>query len=229
MHPRILIVEDEAAIRDMVAYALHKADMQVLQAADAQAAERAIAEQRPDLILMDWMLPGLSGLELTRRLRGAPDTAELPIIMLTARGEEMDRVRGLELGVDDYVAKPFSVRELVARIHAVLRRTRADGGSQVVAAGDLRIDEAAHRVHAGDVELDVSPAEYRLLHFLMSHPERAYTRGQLLDHVWGAGVYVQERTVDVHIRRVRKLLAPHGLDHLIETVRGTGYRFSGEP
>lgn len=229
MHTRILIVEDEAAIRDMVAFALRKADMQVIQAADARAAEAAIAEQRPDLILMDWMLPGTSGLELTRQLRRAPATADLPIIMLTARGEEMDRVKGLELGVDDYVAKPFSVRELVARIKAVLRRTRADAGTGVIAAGPLRMDEAAHRVYAGDVELDLSPAEYRLLHFLMSHPERAYTRAQLLDHVWGAGVYVQERSVDVQVRRLRRLLEPHGLAQRIQTVRGTGYRFAAAP
>ncbi|MGH8190387.1 MAG: phosphate regulon transcriptional regulator PhoB [Rhodanobacteraceae bacterium] len=226
MHKRILIVEDEASIRDMVAFALRKADMEVIHAADARAALVAIADAPPDLILLDWMLPGMTGLELARRLRGVERTAEVPIIMLTARGEEMDRVSGLEAGVDDYVVKPFSTRELVARIKAVLRRSQGDDGSGSVEIRGLRIDGPAHRVFAGAAQLEIGPTEYRLLHFFMTHPERVYSRAQLLDHVWGGSVYVEERTVDVHIRRLRKALEPHGLDGLIQTVRGTGYRFS---
>ncbi|MGH8147002.1 MAG: phosphate regulon transcriptional regulator PhoB [Rhodanobacteraceae bacterium] len=226
MHKRILIVEDEASIRDMVAFALRKADMEVAQAADARAAEIAIADTPPDLILLDWMLPGMTGLELARRLRAEKRTAEVPIIMLTARGEEVDRVNGLEAGVDDYVVKPFSTRELIARIKAVLRRAQGDDGSGSVEVGGLRIDGPAHRVYAGDTQIEIGPTEYRLLHFFMTHPERAYSRAQLLDQVWGGSVYVEERTVDVHIRRLRKMLEPFGLDALIQTVRGTGYRFS---
>ena len=226
MHKRILVVEDEASIRDMVAFALRKADMQPIHAADAHAALAAINDAPPDLILLDWMLPGMSGLELARRLRRETRTADVPIIMLTARGEEGDRVNGLDAGVDDYVVKPFSTRELVARIKAVLRRTQADDDNGSIEIGGLRIDGAAHRVHAGEMLVGLGPTEYRLLHFFMSHAERVYTRGQLLDHVWGGSVYIEERTVDVHIRRLRKALEPFGLDHLVQTVRGTGYRLS---
>ncbi len=226
MHKRILVVEDEASIRDMVAFALRKADMQPIHAADANAALAAIADTPPDLILLDWMLPGMSGLELARRLRRDERSAEVPIIMLTARGEEADRVNGLDAGVDDYVVKPFSTRELVARIKAVLRRVQSDDGSGSIALGGLRIDGPAHRVYAGDALVDLGPTEYRLLHFFMSHPERVYTRAQVLDHVWGGSVYIEERTVDVHIRRLRKALEPFALDSLVQTVRGTGYRLS---
>ncbi|MBS0460924.1 MAG: phosphate regulon transcriptional regulator PhoB [Proteobacteria bacterium] len=226
MQRRILIVEDEASIRDMVAFALRKADMLAVPAADAQQALVAIADAPPDLILLDWMLPGMSGLELARRLRGQKETAEVPIIMLTARGEEIDRVNGLEAGVDDYVVKPFSTRELIARIKAVLRRSHGDDGSGAIDLGGLRIDSAAHRVFAGDTRIEVGPTEYRLLHFFMSHPERVYSRAQLLDRIWGGSVYVEERTVDVHIRRLRKTLEPFGLDSRVQTVRGSGYRFS---
>ncbi|HEX7348679.1 MAG TPA: phosphate regulon transcriptional regulator PhoB [Rhodanobacteraceae bacterium] len=226
MHKRVLIVEDEAPIRDMVAFALRKADMEAVHAADAQAALVAISDRPPDLILLDWMLPGVTGLELARRLRREPATADVPIIMLTARGEEVDRVNGLDAGVDDYVVKPFSTRELVARIKAVLRRTQTDGGTGSIEAGGLRIDGPAHRVYAGATQIEIGPTEYRLLHFFMTHAERAYSRAQLLDQVWGGSVYVEERTVDVHIRRLRKLLEPHGLEDLVQTVRGTGYRFS---
>ncbi len=226
MHKRILIVEDEASIRDMVAFALRKADMDVAQAADARAAQLAIAEQVPDLILLDWMLPGMSGLELARRLRREELSREIPIIMLTARGDEMDRVNGLEAGIDDYVVKPFSTRELVARIKAVLRRSHGDDGSGVVEVGGLRIDGPAHRLFANDDPVAIGPTEYRLLYFFMTHPERVYSRAQLLDHVWGGSVYVEERTVDVHIRRLRKTLEPWQLDGLVQTVRGSGYRFS---
>ncbi|MBS0577309.1 MAG: phosphate regulon transcriptional regulator PhoB [Proteobacteria bacterium] len=228
MHKRILVVEDEASIREMVAFALRKADMEVIQAADARAALVAISDTPPDLILLDWMLPGMSGLELARRLRQERRDVQIPIIMLTARGEETDRVSGLESGVDDYVVKPFSTRELVARIKAVLRRSQGDDGTGSISAGGLRIDGPAHRVYAGDAQIVIGPTEYRLLHFFMIHAERAYSRAQLLDQVWGGSAYVEERTVDVHIRRLRKTLEPFALDHLIQTVRGTGYRFSVE-
>jgi two-component system phosphate regulon response regulator PhoB len=223
---RILIVDDEPAIRDMVAFALRKAEYEPLHAGDAREASAAIVEQVPDLILLDWMLPGMSGLELARRLRKEGLTREVPIIMLTARGEENDRVSGLDAGVDDYVVKPFSARELLARIKAVMRRSRGDEEDGSVAMGGLRIDGAAHRVFAGDASVAIGPTEYRLLHFFMTHPERVYSRTQLLDHVWGGNVYVEERTVDVHIRRLRKTLEPYLLDNLVQTVRGAGYRFS---
>ena len=195
-------------------------------AGDAREAQAAIAERVPDLILLDWMLPGTSGLELARRWRRDALTRDIPIIMLTARGEENDRVGGLEAGVDDYVVKPFSARELLARIRAVMRRSRDDDEDGSVAVGSLRIDGAAHRVFAGDTPVPIGPTEYRLLHFFMTHPERVYSRTQLLDHVWGGSVYVEERTVDVHIRRLRKTLEPHGLENMVQTVRGSGYRFS---
>jgi two-component system phosphate regulon response regulator PhoB len=226
---RILIIEDEAAIRDMVAFALRKADMQPLLAADAREAQLAIAATVPDLILLDWMLPGTSGMELARRLRREDLTRDVPIIMLTARGEESDRVAGLEAGVDDYVVKPFSTRELIARIRAVLRRIQGDDGSGIIEIGGLRIDSPAHRVFADGQPVAVGPTEYRLLHFFMTHAERVYSRAQLLDHVWGGSVYVEERTVDVHIRRLRKTLEPWKLDALVQTVRGAGYRFSASP
>ena len=230
MQKRILIVDDEPAIRDMVAYALRKGDYDPVLAGDAREAQAAIVERVPDLILLDWMLPGTSGLELARRWRREDLTREIPIIMLTARGEENDRVGGLEAGVDDYVVKPFSARELLARIRAVMRRTREDDEEGNVAVGGLRIDGAAHRVFAQNGEaqspVSIGPTEYRLLHFFMTHPERVYTRSQLLDHVWGGNVYVEERTVDVHIRRLRKTLEPFGLEHMVQTVRGAGYRFS---
>ena len=233
MHKRILIVEDEPAIRDMVAFALRKGEFDPVHAGDARQAQEAIADRVPDLILLDWMLPGTSGLELARRWRREQLTREVPIIMLTARGEENDRVGGLEAGVDDYVVKPFSARELLARIRAVLRRAREDDEDGSIAVGDLRIDGAAHRVlargAAGEQAVQIGPTEYRLLHFFMTHPDRVYSRSQLLDHVWGGSVYVEERTIDVHIRRLRKTLEPHGLDGMVQTVRGAGYRFSAAP
>lgn len=229
MQKRILIVEDETAIRDMVAFALRKAGMDPVHAADARVAQSAIAERVPDMILLDWMLPGMSGLEYARRLRKEDLTREVPIIMLTARGEEGDRVNGLDAGVDDYVVKPFSARELIARIKAVMRRTHGDEGDGVVELGGLRIDGAAHRVYAGEQTVQIGPTEYRLLHFFMTHAERVYSRSQLLDQVWGGSVYVEERTVDVHIRRLRKTLEPFKLENLVQTVRGAGYRFSVTP
>ena len=228
MQKRILIVDDEPAIRDMVAFALRKGDYAPVHAGDAREASAAIAERVPDLILLDWMLPGMSGLELARRWRKDELTREVPIIMLTARGEENDRVSGLESGVDDYVVKPFSARELLARIKAVLRRSREDEDDGSVAVGEVRIDGAAHRIYIKDQAVHVGPTEYRLLHFFMTHADRVYTRTQLLDHVWGGNVYVEERTVDVHIRRLRKVFEPSGLEGMVQTVRGSGYRFSME-
>jgi len=226
MQKHILIVDDEPAIRDMVAFALRKGDFEPVHAGDAREAQNAIADRVPDLILLDWMLPGTSGLELARRWRKDALTRDVPIIMLTARGEENDRVGGLEAGVDDYVVKPFSARELLARIRAVMRRSREDDEDGSIAIGALRIDGAAHRVFAGDVAVPIGPTEYRLLHFFMTHAERVYTRVQLLDQVWGDHVFVEERTVDVHIRRLRKALEPTSHDALIQTVRSSGYRFS---
>ena len=233
MQKRILIVDDEPAIRDMVAFALRKAGFEAVHAGDGREAQAAIADQVPDLVLLDWMLPGSSGLELARRWRRDPLTRDVPIIMLTARGEENDRVGGLEAGVDDYVVKPFSARELLARIRAVMRRSREDDEDGSISAGALRMDGAAHRVFASkagrETELSLGPTEYRLLHFFMTHADRVYTRTQLLDHVWGGNVYVEERTVDVHIRRLRKALEPFRLDDMVQTVRGSGYRFSANP
>jgi two-component system phosphate regulon response regulator PhoB len=229
MQKRILIIEDEAPIRDMVAFAVRKADMLPIAAGDAGEAQTAIADAIPDLILLDWMLPGISGMDLARRLRKDDLTRTIPIIMLTARGEEADRIAGLDAGVDDYVVKPFSTRELIARIKAVLRRSHGEDGAGVIELGGLRLDGLAHRVFAGEQQITVGPTEYRLLHFFMTHAERVYSRAQLLDHVWGGSVYVEERTVDVHIRRLRKALEAWGLDALVQTVRGTGYRFSANP
>lgn len=223
---RVLIVEDEPSIRDMVTFALRKAGMEAIHAADARSAQASFGDQIPDLILLDWMLPGTSGIELARRWRRDELTRDIPIIMLTARGEETDRVNGLEAGVDDYVVKPFSARELIARIRAVMRRTHGEDGEGVIEIAGLRMDSAAHRVFVGEQIVAIGPTEYRLLHFFMTHPERVYSRSQLLDHVWGGGVYVEERTVDVHIRRLRMTLSPHAMDVLVQTVRGSGYRFS---
>ena len=213
----------------MVAFALRKADMEPAHAADARAAQAMIAERVPDLILLDWMLPGMSGLDLARRLRKDDLTRSVPIIMLTARGEETDRVGGLDAGVDDYVVKPFSPRELIARINALIRRSRGSDTDGMIEIGALRIDSAAHRVYAGSETVPIGPTEYRLLHFFITHAERVYSRSQLLDYVWGGSVYVEERTVDVHIRRLRQTLEPFGCSGLLQTVRGAGYRFSTTP
>jgi two-component system phosphate regulon response regulator PhoB len=226
---QILIVEDERPIREMVAFGLRRAGFEVVEAEDTREARARIADRRPDLVLIDWMLPDMSGLELTRALKKDRETREVPIIMLTARAEEQDKVSGLEGGADDYVTKPFSPRELIARINAVLRRTTTATPDEVVAAGGLLLDSAGHRVTAGEATVPLGPTEYRLLSFFMTHPERVYTRGQLLDRVWGGNVYVEERTVDVHIRRLRKALESFDCDTLIQTVRGSGYRFSTRP
>jgi two-component system phosphate regulon response regulator PhoB len=223
---RILVVEDEQAIREMVGFALKKAGFQFEEVADAEQALVSIASQTPDLVLLDWMLPGMSGVDLARRLRREELTAAIPIILLTARVEESDRVYGLEVGADDYVTKPFSPRELIARINAVLRRSTALSEDRLIEYDGLSLDPVGHRVQADGQAVNLAPTEFRLLHFFMSNPDRVYSREQLLDYVWGRGVFVEERTVDVHIRRLRKALGVRGHDRFIQTVRGAGYRFS---
>ncbi|MAN51287.1 MULTISPECIES: phosphate regulon transcriptional regulator PhoB [unclassified Marinimicrobium] len=223
---RILIVDDEAAIRDMLRVALEMADYECLEASNAQEALELIVDERPDLVLLDWMMPGTSGVELARRLKREEVTAEVPIIMLTAKGEEDNKIQGLEVGADDYITKPFSPRELVARLKAVLRRADPQVNGNPIRVQGLCLDPASHRVTINNRPVDIGPTEYRLLEFFLTHQERAYTRSQLLDHVWGGNVYVEERTVDVHIRRLRKALAIDDHENLVQTVRGTGYRFS---
>jgi two-component system, OmpR family, phosphate regulon response regulator PhoB len=223
---QILIVEDERPIREMIAFALKRAGYLVQEAEDSQSARQRLADQRPDLMLVDWMLPDMSGLELTRLIKRDRETREVPIIMLTARAGEADKVAGLEGGADDYVTKPFSPRELLARIQAVLRRTSVGNTDEKIALGGLQLDKASHRVTVADGTVSLGPTEYRMLEFFMTHPERVYSREQLLDRIWGGNVYVEERTIDVHIRRLRKALEEFKLDHLVQTVRGSGYRFS---
>ncbi|MGH8427073.1 MAG: phosphate regulon transcriptional regulator PhoB [Gammaproteobacteria bacterium] len=226
---RILVVEDEEPIRRMMRFSLERAGFRVSEAEDAKSARLAMADQPPDLVLLDWMLPGTSGIEFARELKAYEATRELPIIMVTARAEEENRVRGLDLGCDDYVTKPFSPSELVARIRAVLRRTLPGGAEQRIEVSGLIVDGASQRVSADGKPIELGPTEYRLLEFFAGHPERVYSREQLLDRVWGRNVYVEERTVDVHILRLRKALAPHGYDRFVQTVRGSGYRFSPQP
>ncbi len=223
---QILIVEDERPIREMIAFGLRRAGFEVREAEDVRSARSQLADRRPDLLLVDWMLPDMSGLELTRQLKRDRETRELPVIMLTARAEETDKISGLEGGADDYVVKPFSPRELVARINAVLRRTAMAGSGERVDYEGLVLDQTSHRVLVGERTVPLGPTEYRMLEFFMTHPERVYTREQLLDRVWGGNVYVEERTIDVHIRRLRKALEEFGYDRMIQTVRGSGYRFS---
>jgi len=223
---QVLIVEDERPIREMIAFGLKRAGFEVREAEDCRAARAALADQRPDLVLVDWMLPDMSGLELTRALKRDRETRELPVIMLTARAEEGDKVAGLEGGADDYVTKPFSPRELLARINAVLRRTTVNGVDEMIEFDGLALDQASHRVMVGERTVALGPTEYRMLEFFMTHPERVYTRDQLLDRIWGGNVYVEERTIDVHIRRLRKALEEFGYDRFVQTVRGSGYRFS---
>jgi len=222
----ILIVDDEASIRDMLRVALEMADYQCLEAEDAQRAHALIVDRKPDLILLDWMMPGTSGIELARRLKRDEVTAEIPIIMLTAKGEEDNKIQGLEVGADDYITKPFSPRELVARLKAVLRRTEVMSGSVPISVAGLTLDPLSHRVSINEQALQMGPTEYRLLEFFLTHQERVYSRSQLLDYVWGGNVYVEERTVDVHIRRLRKALQLNEHDRFVQTVRGAGYRFS---
>ena len=229
MPAQVLIVEDEQAICDMVCLALSQAGYGCRPAADAQEAQRRIVEDGlPDLILLDWMLPGVSGIDYARKLRQDKLTRDIPIVMLTARTQEEDKIRGLDTGADDYITKPFSTRELIARIKALLRRTAPQTAETPVEVRGLVLDPVTHRVQADRQKIDLGPMEFKLLHFFMTHPERVHSRERILDSVWGANVYVEERTVDVHIRRLRKALTPSGHEGLIQTVRGAGYRLSAQ-
>jgi two-component system phosphate regulon response regulator PhoB len=223
---RILIVEDEPEVREMIRYILEPKGYRIDEAENAQEARRLVSHQNYDLILMDWMLPGRSGLDLTRELRQKARSNTPPIIMLTARSEESDKVNGLDSGADDYITKPFSTKEMLARIKAVIRRNRDNQIDRGIEFAGLCIEPSHHTVTVDDTPLPLSPAEYRLLYFFMTHPERVYSRSQILDQVWGTTVSVDERTVDVHIRRLRKQLMPSGRQHFLQTVRGVGYRFS---
>ena len=222
----VLVVEDEDAIRDMLVMVLEQSGYEAFPVADAEQAQKAVEGRMPDLILLDWMLPGISGVEWARRLKRDPFYRELPIILLTARSEEEDKVRGLEIGADDYMTKPFSPKELTARIRAVLRRTGKIQDLAQITLGDLILDTEQHRLTIGEKQLEVSPTEFRLMQFFMTHPDKVYSRTHLLDQVWGRSVYIEERTVDVHIRRLRKILGEYGREDLVQTVRGFGYRFS---
>ena len=227
----ILLVEDEPAIQELLAFNITQCGFRPIQALNATSAMEHIKRELPDLILLDWMLPEISGVELAKRLRADQRTHNIPIIMLTARSDEKDKIIGLEAGADDYITKPFSPRELIARIRAVLRRRSPQLSDKITIVGDLEISPATHRVNTkkNGKTITLGPTEFRLLHFFMTHPERVYSRLQLLDHVWGDHVFVEERTVDVHIRRLRQALEPHEMDHLIQTVRSNGYRFSSTP
>ena len=226
---RILVVEDESAVRELLAATLIGAGYDVIEAANGSQAQQLVSDRDPALILLDWMLPGMSGLEFAKWMKRDERLSEIPIIMLTARDEEGYKVQGLEAGVDDYVTKPFSTRELLARIKAVLRRAGSDGSELIRIDNRLEMDLIQHRVLADDNPISIGPTEFKLLHFFLTHQERVYSRAQLLDLVWGRNVYIEERTVDVHIRRLRKALEPHHLDELVQTVRGVGYRFSVRP
>ena len=223
---RVLVVEDESAIAELISLNLRHAGYEVTLAASAEQAQAAVDGVLPDLVLLDWMLPGQSGLALARRWRGDARTRELPIIMLTARADETDKVAGLDAGADDYLAKPFSTNELMARIRAVLRRKAPEALDSAVELSGLRLDPGTRRVSRGDVELKLGPTEFRLLHFLMTHPERVHSRAQLLDRVWGDHVFIEERTVDVHVKRLREALSPAHCAQMVETVRGAGYRLT---
>jgi two-component system, OmpR family, phosphate regulon response regulator PhoB len=226
MSRTIMLVEDEGPIREMLKIVLEQAGFSVNEAEDFDIALEKMVEPYPDLVLLDWMLPGGSGVQLARKLKEHEFTRDIPIIMLTARGEEEDKVRGLEAGADDYITKPFSPKELVARIKAVMRRVTPTASDELINFAGLVLDPVAHRVSANDDRVDMGPTEFKLLHFFMAHAERVYSREQLLDNVWGTNVYVEDRTVDVHIRRLRKAISAHGHDSMIQTVRGAGYRFS---
>lgn len=229
MTPTILVVEDEPAILELLKVNLVDAGYEVRSAADAETAQALLKESLPDLLLLDWMLPGQSGLAFAKQLRAETRTKELPVIMVTARTDEADRIAGLEAWVDDYVTKPFSPRELKARIKSVLRRRAPEAAQEPLTAGALMLDPSTHRVTVNGQQIHLGPTEFRLLRFLLARPERVHSRSQLLDQVWGDHVYIEERTVDVHIRRLRLALEPTGQDRLIETVRGSGYRLSTPP
>jgi len=226
--PTVLVVDDENAIRDMLRMALEIADFRCIEAENIHDAYTLVVDERPDIVLLDWMLPGGSGLEMLRRLKRGETTRDLPVIMLTAKTAEDNVIQGLDVGADDYITKPFAPRELIARVRALLRRTSGGQANERMQVSKLVLDGESRRVLVDDDPIDMGPTEFKLLQFFMSHPERAYTRSQLLDQVWGANVYVEERTIDVHIRRLRKALQSPGGDYsnLIQTVRGTGYRFS---
>ena len=228
MSRKVLVVDDEAPIREMLVFVLEQNGFQAIEAEDYDSAIAAMVEPYPDMVLLDWMLPGGSGIQIAKQFKQSEYTRQIPIIMLTARGEEEDKVRGLEVGADDYVTKPFSPKELMARIKAVIRRVSPTSLEEAIEVHGLRLDPISHRVTSEGSEIDMGPTEFRLLHFFMTHPERVYSREQLLDHVWGTNVYVEDRTVDVHIRRLRKAIAPLGHDRLVQTVRGAGYRFSSK-
>ncbi|WGO84116.1 phosphate regulon transcriptional regulator PhoB [Arsenophonus apicola] len=223
---RILVVEDETAIREMVCFVLEQNGFQTVEANDYDSAIAQLIEPYPALILLDWMIPGGSGIQLIAHIKRDQLTRNIPIMMLTARGEEEDRVRGLEIGTDDYLTKPFSPKELVARVNAILRRVSASASDNIIEMNGLKLDPASHRVMSDATSIEMGPTEYKLLYFFMTHPERVYNREQLLNYVWGVNVYIEDRTVDVHIRRLRKALAVGGHEKMIQTVRGTGYRFS---
>lgn len=225
---RILLVEDEAPIREMLEFVLQQSGFETSQAEDYQGALEMVLEPYPDLIILDWMLPGGSGVQLAKKLKSHEFTRNIPIIMLTAKGEEEDKIRGLDSGADDYMTKPFSPKELVARIKAVLRRVTPTSAEVPININGLMLDPVSHRVTANDEKIDMGPTEFKMLHFFMTHAERVYSREQLLDNVWGTNVYVEDRTVDVHIRRLRKSISKFGHDDLIQTVRGAGYRFSAK-
>ena len=228
MSRKVLVVDDEAPIREMLVFVLEQNGFQAIEAEDYDSAIAAMVEPYPDMVLLDWMLPGGSGIQIAKKFKQNDHTRAIPIIMLTARGEEEDKVKGLEVGADDYVTKPFSPKELMARIKAVIRRVAPTSLEEAIEVHGLRLDPISHRVTSDGSELDMGPTEFRLLHFFMTHPERVYSREQLLDHVWGTNVYVEDRTVDVHIRPLRKAIAPMGHDRLVQTVRGAGYRFSSK-
>ena len=225
----ILLVEDEAAIREMLQFSLERAGFELMMASEVTSAKQCVQKQLPDLFLLDWMLPGISGVDYAKRLRKDENTRNIPIILLTARTEEEDMIHGLEVGADDYITKPFSTKELVARINSVLRRTKTDTNSgELVKVQELVLDPVSQRVTIENNVVNLGPLEYRLLHFFMTHPERVFSRSQLLDYVWGENVFIDERTVDVHIRRLRKVISKGGYDRLVQTVRGSGYRFSAK-
>jgi len=228
MNRQILVIEDEAPIREMISFILDNNGFNPVEAEDFDSAMNKISEPYPDLILLDWMLPGGTGVKLAKSLKRNEYTRNIPIIMLTARSDESDKVQGFEAGVDDYVTKPFSPKELIARIKAVIRRVSPTSLEEPIEYHGLVLDPVAHRVSINDKSKDLGPTEFRLLHFFMSHPERVYSREQLLDNVWGTNVYVEDRTVDVHIRRLRKAITGYGHENFIQTVRGSGYRFSGK-
>jgi two-component system phosphate regulon response regulator PhoB len=226
MARRILVVEDEASIREMLCFVLEQKGYETIEAEDYADGLAKVREPYPELIVLDWMMPGGSGIQFIKQLKQDEVTRQIPVVMLTARGEEEDKVRGLEAGADDYITKPFSPKELTARLHAVMRRVSPTSVDEVIEVQGLKLDPVSHRVSAEDKALDMGPTEFKLLHFFMTHPERVYSREQLLNNVWGTNVYVEDRTVDVHIRRLRKAIEETGHDRLIQTVRGAGYRFS---